>query len=608
MKKIIIFGILAGFLAALLITQPSIFTNLSKSLKSFKISISPKEKTEPSPLPTEPPQKPDISLLKDVSIENLEVNGQKYTLNQGEVKFSDQSATESASISEAAKDAVAQLAFFYQWSKEDPLFTAPYFGLDDFKKTIDLLNYLETEYNKLTSREEHFFPLSFLEKITAVFEAESNFFSTPSDKNAQNLITVYQGTATAYQKEADRFWQTIQENSAKIPDTNYVSVNNTTTKDVTFADVKKITQNGPALLEEIEKRKKCLEKGQNCQIPSTGFTEPNDDGLLKENYEKPLPPSALFPLIKQSDLNTRLKGPYLVSTPCFGWGKNFEAKIHPFFLLIRFGKGPKDSPFEKPIEDFFSFKLASNNFYRKVPEEGAEGALMNLKVDLPYIYQAEDNTYVCRNATYQVKLLTLDYFWQNFRGKKLLDKIEPEMVPEGKVNLIRQGQTFEENFFSTAPPSWSNLEILSSYYAFFYKTLPSTIENMKLKDELLRRYLLVNRHLGNFSSLANKSIWQFGTILIKEKIQPKSTTQDLFLYAHVYLSRNFWNLLYFPFSSSFWRASENLDYIKRVKIETVSEDGLFLDHQAATEKFDSQMIIKMHQVVREYLGQGEVLF
>lgn len=606
MKKNVILGILAGLLAALLITQPSFFTSLTNSLSRLK-SLIPvqKEKKEIeiflSPTP-EPPQKPDASLLKDVLIENLEIDGQKYNFRYGEIEMSGKSATESAPLSEETKNKIIQLVFFYQWVKEDPLFTAPDFDLEGFKKSVEILKYLEVEYNKLIKREEHFFPLAFLEKIPGVFAAEKDFFNKPSDKITQKLLVAYQETAMAYEKEANRFWQTIKKNQAKIPDTNYVSFDNTTTKAIMMADVEKLPKNAKLLLEEVEKRKKCLTVGQNCQRPALNFDPLQATEFIKENTNKPLPLSILFPFKNQSDL-VSLKGPYLVSTSCFGWEENFNLKPQLFYLFEMTTHRLKETSFDST--SFLAIKLATDNFYRRVAGSGWD---QDLKTDLSHIYQQEDNFYTCRDPRYQTELLTLDYFWQSFKNKRIFRQVNADQFPTKEAEFIQKVQRFEEKFFSTTPPSWTNLEILSSYYAFAYRILPTTKENQILKDDFLKRSLLINRRLGNFPSLIKKGANRFATLLIKEEALSGFTTKDNFFYAHVYLARNFWNFLYFPFSRSFWRYPENLEYLEKREVKTISENSAYLNYQMARNKFGKETVERMHQTAKEYAERGGLIF
>lgn len=606
MKKIIVLGAIGGFLAALLLIHPPLFAKLNpfnilrtafiqKGSKLGKTDVSLKQ---PLPSPTaELSPKPDISSLGDTSASELIVDGQSYFFNEGKVTRKD---GETPTDAEIAK--VTQFVFFYQWTKEDPLFTAPDFDLENFKKSVEVLKYLEAEYNKVINRSEHFFPLLFLEKIPDVFEAEKKLFNQPSDTNARALISVYQETAAAYQQEAERFWQTIKANAEKIPNTNYISFNNTTTKQVIISDIEKLTKNGPALSEEIEKRKLCFEQGQNCQRATASYPQPQATELNKEDVQSPLPISTLFQLQTPSDLNG-LGGPYIVPTSCFGWGSNFSPKPQLFYLLKQKSPKFKNTPFVQPSSLFI--KLATDNFYLKAAKTGW---FQDLNTDLPYISQREDASYLCRDLSYQARLSTLDYFWQNFRGKTLFGQISPAALSPENALLVENGKKFEDKFFSTTPPSWTNLEILASYYGSVYQVLSSTGSNQILKDNFLNRYLLITRSLNYLPLLIDKASSAFVTLISKERKNPGFTTGDNFFYPHVYLSRSAWNLLYFPFSSSFWRYPENLQYLEKREVQTISENGPYIDYQTAVAKFGQEEVKKMKQIIKDYINRDGIVF
>lgn len=531
-------------------------------------------------------------LIDNVILENLEIEAQKYKFEKGKVFKNSQEITDDQQIQK-----VRSLVFFYQMTKEDPLFTFPNFNLEDFKKTLSGLKYSQEKYNASIGKNEKFFPISFLELIPSVYSKEDEFSKNPSDNTAEKLLSAYEETARAYAEEAKEFTDTLNSNKDKIADTNYIAINSTTSKKVIFSDLEKLEQNSTALLSEIESRKNCLEKALSCKRPLSNKETPATSELEKTPDDKPLPLNDLFPRSNPTTKRARLsrlsalKGPYFVPTACFGWGENFTQKENLFYLLPR---SLVLTETNLDIPDAI-FKLATDNFYRKVARVDFEA---DFKTNLPFTYQNEDNFYVCRDATYQADISTLDFFVQKYKDNKLFASIDIKKLPANQTDFFEKARKLEEDFFASTPKSWTDLETLSGYYAYAAKTLDA--ENYKsAKDNFLTAYLTINRRLADFTQIVNHGIRTFLTLPVKEKGHPQVTTNPQFFYSQVYLTRNLWNVLYFPFSPSFWRGP-SLDYLEKIEVKSVGPDGPYLNSKFAAEKFSQKQIEQMHNEGWEY--------
>lgn len=572
MKKIVIFSIIAGFSTALLVFQPPFLTDITKIF-----------------------QKSDSSLLNNVILENLEIDGKKYSFTEGKIESGDNHLPTSA---EKAK--VTRLVFFYQWVKEDPLFTAPNFDIGGFENSLKLLKSQSDLQQKIINRQENLFPLSLLDLLPEVFRKEEIFLKNPSRENAQDLIEAYRTTASAYTTEVAGYLQSLHNHQDVIGHRRFVFINTYTTEEVIFADLEKIQKNGHKLEEEIADRKICLEQGRNCQRPSSSWERP-DLRVEKNTDLKILPFDILFPLLTANDLKS-VRGPYIINSPCWGWGENFDFPPQPFYVTEITKEALKNNSGQKTA--IFSPKLATTNYYR--PLLDSPGFPLERKAKeagYQWVWQPETNNYLCTNLEYQPKLATLDYFWQNFRDNPLLAGNPPQNFSPEATSFWQDGQNFEKDFFRLKIPDGDSLQKLAQTYAFFYRFWPKN--DPETKDALLKRKLLIERNLANFPLIMNKSIYHFTRAILQQELVPELTRSEKYFYLYVYLYRNPWQILYFPFSSSFWRLEDKLDYLEKGKVEiSGTQEALYFTYQDAVKKFSGDEIKKLHWVTQNFLGEN----
>lgn len=576
MRKVYFLGIIIGLTAALLIKfiPPS---KLNQFLTRFrKLS----------------PEKSDISLLSNVSLKNLEIGGKKYFFTGGKVENEDGSAPTAAEIA-----GVTQLVFFYQWVKEDPLFTSPNFDLEGFEKSLKTLKIAANEYQKIALYQEKIFPFGLLDSLPAVFHREDDFFKNPSWENAQDLIKAYRVASLAYNEEASRYLQSLRDHQEAIGQQRFIFLSTYTTQDVILTDLEKIKKNGSALEEEINHRQNCLEQGKSCQRPSSSWGKP---ALKSTGQSAPevLPQNVLFPLLTPAELKT-IKGPYVVNSPCWGWGENFSF-LSLSFYLNREVKTDFDGPSRQEITIFMP-KLATTNYYRRLSNSPLESQIK--KMGYQWIWQPDTNNYLCTNLEYQPKLATLDYFWQNFKDKPLLDGNPPQTFSSENLSFWQEAQKFEKDFFNLKIPDENSFQKLSQAYAFLYHFWPQD-DSLK-REELIKRTLLIERNLADFPLVLNKGVHHFARVTRQERLAPDIVDSEKYFYGNIYLYRNSWQILYFPFSSSFWRLNDHLDYLEKGTIETKdTKEPLYLTYQEAVKKFSKDEIKKLHLIAQEFIGEG----
>lgn len=564
MKKFIFFGIVLGFFVAILVAKPSVIINLFNN------------------------KKPDINLLKDITIENLKIGDVSYKFNYGKIERKDNKW-----IFQNEKEKAMRLAFFYQWTLEDPLFTVPYFDVEGFNKSIQNLEFIENKYNSVIKREERFFPLNFLRQIPEVYLAEDKFIKDPSELNAENLINWYSIAADSYLSDSKIFLNVVNNYKGNTPLIQFRAFNSNTTSTIVYSDIEKVSNNADALSTEILSRKNCLEKGEGCKRPIISFKKPDTIKPLDEAVDSTLPVNVLFPGESKEEIAS-ISGPYIVTTSCYGWDRDFNLKPQIFYLIntktIQIDGGNAPSHYKR-------IKLATDNYYTQVKKEEFRP---DYNTDLPFIGVREDNIYTCRDMTHQSELMVLDYFWKNFRSHPIFKDTDFQNLNSSDRDFFTRAQKFEEAFFNSHIPSYKNLEILASYYGYAYKILNQRqFENMK--GELLSRYLFITRKVSQVGEVITKGASSFSVFAIKEENYPGSTSEmKNFFFPQMYLSRSFWSYLYFPFSFSFYRNKDVLVYMEKKKQENIGYGKVYLDYGMMLQKFPPETIKKMDELEYEF--------
>lgn len=446
-----------------------------------------------------------------------------------------------------------QLALFYLKVREDPLFTSPDFDLEEFAKSV---HYLEQEQALLLNPQKRnvpIFPVSFLKTLPEVTEVQRLFLSDPNPETAGKLLETYQKTADAYQQDIKNFTGNLETNKDLLDPYDTIQLRVVTNRDIFFADLQKIAQNAQSIQEEIQNRKNCLDKGQNCSRQMFFFLRPEVKPIQEAKFDL-LPFDLLFPV--NPPAADQVRGPYIIHTPCWGWDKDFTFPAQP--ILVRDSKSLyiKNSEGQNPPTQIL--KLATDKFFRQTTasdlfDEGLK------KLGFLWIGQSETTGYLCRNLEYQPKVTTLDAFLQKYRDQTILDKINRKE--------IQNFQKFEGDFFASKTPADVDLQTLADIYAYAYRLLASGESEYGTTNELLNRFLIINRQVSNFHLNLNRYANEF-TILIRiQDKDPDLFSQDNIFYGYVFPFKSYWNVLYFPFSPSFWRSDQRLEYLKKVNPE-----------------------------------------
>lgn len=494
----------------------------------------------------------------------------------------------------------ANLQSFYQWTKEDPLFTSPDFDTKDLVPAIEglekengaMMAFLKTSYP--------IFPINFLKDLIEVNRIHSDFLQNPSGEKAQDLIYAYQKTIQDNKSDLKGLLGAFDDPAVSIHLKDYFFnlAGMASSVQINKDALQKLDLNAQELEAEVGRRENCLKKGESCKTDIISSNKPEIKTDKKLFSEKDVIPLDVLISYKQKDVS--LDGPYVVTTSCFGRDENLDPVAHLFYL---FPENTRRNFFlGQQMQSFLSAKLADNNYYVKVdkskfPEN--EAALIG---DIPWQNIGESNFYNCSDSSFHNVLAAVDKFYRDYKDNLLFGSISNiKDLPQDVKEVIAEGSILEKNFYAAKFPSQIQAENLAIYYGYTYAKIknwkdkfPNDSREAQLdskQDEFLKRYLQYTRKLSNFHLLLGAVINEFiDHRVLQEITKPNDETVKL-NYTYIYSVRSYFGLVYFPFSASFYRLNEPLVYFADNKIET-SGSANFLTYQEAIKQYPLDEIKK----------------
>lgn len=503
-------------------------------------------------------------LIPDVS-QNFSVAGQTYTLKAGRVE---------GDVAPETKLEIMRLAAFYQWTLEDPLFWSPDLELSELKTSVDNL---KEEHERLIEAMEastNLYPVEFLDKWVETANLTKDFIDNPTDLQTGRLINTQKELIKLYEKEVSELSGEIPEKEMKL-----VGLNTLHTPKTLKADLGKIKENAKALRGEIEKRENCLTGKGECTRPAYGFKKPKSGANQPEEpNDDLLDPELVYqhPDDKRLYQSTQSSGPYSIQTPCFGWNDDLSSPTHYFYVKgAKYLKYNKEYPDVKLATDVYLYKLSPDSEVYSDRQKALQG--------IEYEHLGSTNMYLCPDLAYLVQIAQLD----SFRNSK-----SPILQNTEADNETKEA---EKQFFAEPYPSWEALSVLADYYAYTYYTLTQNPNaDGKLKAETLARYLEVKSQLGSFDKVLNwavKFIPGFSSDFENNK-EHKLTGIDQ-KRRNFYISKNFYGLMFLPFSPSFWRRNDSLAYLEKILVKNAIGPGLsYLNYKEAIKNYSEEEIEK----------------
>ncbi len=498
--------------------------------------------------------------LKDISL-NFQIDGKNYHVINGNPV---------GNLNSSEKLKVLNLAAFYQWNKEDPLFYSPDLNIDNLNKVINKINIDQEKLLNVIKENEHIYPTDFLKAFVESSVLMRQFINNPTAENANILITKQKKAVYFSNKEALSLSAYI---IAREPNTKFGAISLSVKNSIgsVVSDLSKIADNSKILLAEIVKRENCLKGTGGCVRPGFRFDKPTVSHLVEFHpKEQLLDKKLIFDPLATTFINSLVKGPYIAKTPCFGWGDNFTNQDHLFYL--------KEDPQANIL-------LATDIYFRRIiPWSQSQVERDLIKEGINYVRAPSSKLYSCPYGQDLAEISEMHLFLS--QNKPMLSSIK--FTDKNDMVLLDNSKKIEKQFFQSKYPSYENAQILSQYYGYIYllvindKTYLDS--NSPLVDELLRRKLVLSLKLGDFDKILIYTDMSIQNSVNFEKLFSKPRTD--FIKTSLYPFRNFYGVMYLPFSSAVFRSSDELTYIDKVKIEGATRlDGPQMLYSQAITKY-----------------------
>ncbi len=514
--------------------------------------------------------------LKDVSLSTLQIGDKKYELKSGKPM---------SKLNSLDTLSVLNLAAYYQWNKEDPLFYSPDLDIDSLKTVINKINIDQDNLLTMMKENEHIYPTDFLRSFVEASNYMRSFLQNPSINTAKSLVEKQKQVAYFYKKESMRLSILIERNNPN-DNLSVISLNLKKSKATIVSDLAKIINNSNVLLSEITQREKCLKGVGECKRPGMSFEEPKRKALIEYGQnEKLLDKKLIFDPLATTFDYSKVKGPYIAKTPCFGWGNDFTYQNNYFYLK-------EDAQ--------TNIQLATDLFFRRLSSQAQIAEERHLVSEgTNYIYIVSSTPYACSYSEYLAEISEMNIFLK--KNKPILSTVKFNNSSNRK--MFEKALSIEEQFFQSKYPSYENAQILSQYYGYLYKLISSgkilMDTNPSLKDEILRRKLVLNLKLGNYDKILSyvEGVITYTGTLAKLEWTPDNTFVTKILYPY----RNFYGVMYMPFSPAIFRQSEKLSYIDKVLVKNAMIiDGPAMSYTQAVKKYSQGVILRWFASQPEY--------
>lgn len=464
---------------------------------------------------------------------------------------------------------------FYRWTREDPLYFAPDTRTSKMEATDKIIDKIDSDQKKILNfltNKESAYPIGFLKSFVKTNIQTDTFLHNPTLSNAKTLIAYQKETVKLYKKESTAINSILK---SKYPDAGsiYVALNVAQSLDTVISDLEKISKSTDLIEAEIDAREKCLYGNGSCKKPSDNFQKPTRVVEVSTAQPKNL----LGDILLLNKNYKSLKGPYVAKTPCFGFNSDLSIPNHYFYVLGDFATNPGI---------IHSVELADEIYFKHIYETAAskdEAALA--KQGIKYVYSPSSAPYQCNDKTYISEVSEIYLFL--YYNKPIGDLLNAQEFSDSK--LINDFKKSEENFFNTKYQSYEDMHVLATYYGYLYKIiLADSNLSKKYKEfayQALNRKLMIDNKLGGIPS-----IMQYGELYVNSNIYLQENRLDNSFSDFYHGFRNFYNIMYLPFSPAVYRG-QPLNYIEKIYVkDAVTLDGDFMSYSQAITKYSQSEV------------------
>lgn len=462
----------------------------------------------------------------------LEASTSVYSYSNGAV-LRDGIALGAVNSGEAER--AIRLALLSLWLERDPLFftPAPPPGLAE---AVTRLRRLDRDLLTPFTPGEKLYPMDFLGAYAAASAAYAKFADAPSESGATGLLDGIGAAINAYSAEAVSISSSVagRFEAAKIDRLAGLGGGNYFDRRTVIADFELIKRNAAAALERLAGLRACLADSASCR--------PAWPAAL--SAEAPSPESSRPRLRELADLDLEGKtigGPYLVETSCWkGRRENYfyySERCEPDGMCLDWSYLATDVLFRKIDSD--------SPTHKKMREAG-------LKVESV----SATTLYACPDKGYLAVIKALDSFTKKYQGRSAFAGLGPAGLPAAAAPRLAAARAAEAAYFAERFKSQRSLDRLAGAYQTLLSALDGT--DLQLRTELRDRLRLMTARTEHLPLLFNRIV--FHVSMYKDRAllayRPGPPADPVAHTAGLFMSRNFYSLMFLTFSPTVWRLAE----------------------------------------------------
>lgn len=500
------------------------------------------------------------------------VDGIRLENSKSSYRYSDGAVFKDGTLlqdSDPEKERARRVALFSLWLERDPFFIAPARDLEGMGQTLLKLAVIEARVLSLHDKPEKLYPVEFLSAYVEASSSFDKFGASPSESLAaaalakiRLAVAEYSAAAEKISASVDRFY--TLRGIDRLAATGGGGVTNKATVLADFALIKK---NGAAAAARVAELAKCLEK-------SSLFCKP-DWPVLRELPPQSRPTTSIFSPKDLGLVKWPVSGPYLMRAPCW--------------------HGQKDNYFyyhERCEGDGVCLDwdyIATDMLFRPTTEQDPEMKEKGMKLAM----MGASSLYACGDKEYLPALRAMAHFDRDYGNRRIFDGEAFPILPPPAAAAVEAVEKSELDYFSEKVKSQASFERLGRSYIAALRELDSL--DLPVNAELRRRGRLTTLYTENFSYSLGRIVFHVRhyvrTLLGMKPLPPEPMVSAM------YVSRNFYSLMFMPFSPTVWRIPERPAYLS--SMETL-DDGRVLHYPEALRTYGQKEISAAIKNYSEY--------
>jgi hypothetical protein len=232
--------------------------------------------------------------------------------------------------------------------------------------------------------------------------------------------------------------------------------------------------------------------------------------------------------------------------------------------------------------------LATDSFFRKA-DPAVPSQKKVLEKGYKLIHQSATAPYACNNLEYKPELQVLDYAAVHYSTNPVFSGVTlPEPPFPGQDEAVRGVLKAEKAFSGEKIRSQRALERLGAAYYTAWKAF-SAAGDIPVSAELLARWRLIALKTVNFGLVLNGLSYHMASYH-KTMLNAELGAGLLTRTASIFMTRNYYSLVFMPFSPSVWLLPEKPAYL--LAGVRVSYGGGVMDYNEAVEKYGAAEVHK----------------